>query len=130
MARHIDFFRLTYRDQKEFCDNLTCISHDPPLQVSIERESGIKFYTMNRKQLHEFWQCYVRDQQHFCDLGCPNSCKICPWVKAVHKELRDHFFFDFDRSKEHQPVLWKVFSSLLDRKLLPCLVEIQVIERK
>ena len=43
MARHINFFRLTYRDQKEFCDNLTCISHDLPLPVNIERESGIKF---------------------------------------------------------------------------------------
>ena len=85
---------------------------------------------MNRKQLNEFWQCCVRDQQHFCDLGCPNSCKICPWVKAVYKELRDNLFFDFDRSKEQQPVLMKVFSSLLDRKLLPCLVEIQIIERK
>ena len=94
MARHIDFFRLTYRARKEFCDNLTCIGHDPPLQVNIERESGIKFYTMNRKQLNEFWQCCVRDQQHFCDLECPNSCKICPWVKAVYNKLRDNFFFD------------------------------------
>ena len=130
MARHIDFFRLTYQARKEFCDNVTCKGHDPPLQINIERESGIKFYTMNRKQLNEFWQCCVRDQQHFCDLGCPDSCKMCRWVRTVYNELRDNFFFDFDRSKDQQPMLWKVFSSLLDKKLFPCLVEIQIVERK
>ena len=72
----------------------------------------------------------MRDQQHFCDLGCPYSCKICRWVRTVYNELRDNFFFDFDRSKEQQPILWKVFNSLLDKKLLPCLVEIQIAERK
>ena len=91
MARHIDFFGLTYRARKEFCNNLTCKGHDPPLQINIERESGIKFYTMNRKQLNEFWQCCVRDQQHFCDLGCPDSCKMCRWVRTVYNELRDSF---------------------------------------
>ena len=72
----------------------------------------------------------MRDQQHFCDLGCSDSCKMCWWARTVYNELRDNFFFDFDRSKEQQPNLWKVSSSLLDKKLLPCLVEIQIAERK
>ena len=115
---------------KRICDNLTCQGHDPPLQINIEKESGIKFYTMNRQQLNEFWQCCIRDQQSFCSLICADSCKICKWVKTVYNELRDNFFFNFDHSKDQQPFLWKVFSSLLDKKLLPCLAEIQIIDRK
>ena len=47
MARHKDFYYLTFRDHKEFCDNLTCQGHKPPLQVNIEKETSTKFYTMN-----------------------------------------------------------------------------------
>ena len=116
MAKAREFYYLTFRDYKEFCDNLTCQGHRPPLQVNIEKEKGIKFYTMNRLQLNEFWQCCLRDQQALCSLICTESCKICKWVKAVYNELKHNFFFDFDRSRDKQPILWKVFSSLLDKK--------------
>ena len=129
MAKEREFYCLTFRDYKEFCDNLTCPGHKPPLQINVEKETGTKFYTMNRLQLNEFWQCCLRDQQAFCSLICTESCKICKWVKAVYYELRDNFFFDFDRSRDEQPILWNVFSSLLDKKMLPCLVEIQTIKR-
>ena len=77
MAKEKEFYYLTFRDYKEFCDNLTCQGHKPPLQINVEKESGIKFYTMNRLQLNEFWQCCLRDQQAFCSLICTESCKIC-----------------------------------------------------
>ena len=130
MATCIDFFHSTFWLRKEFCDNLTCKGHNPTLPVHIYRENNIKFYLFNRKQLNEFWQCCVEDQKVFCDWGCSNSCQICKWVKAVYNELRDNFFFDFDRSNNKQPILWKVFSSNLDKKLHPCLVEIEIAERK
>ena len=131
MATCIDFFHLTFWHRKEFCDNLTCKGHDPPLPVHIYPEIKIKFYLLNRKQLNEFWQCCVEDKKVFCDdWFFPSSCKICKWVTAVCAELRDNFFFDFDWSKEEQPILWKVFSSNLDKKLRPCLVEIEIGERK
>ena len=53
MAREKEFYYLTFRDYKEFCDNLTCQGHKPPLQVNIEKERGTKFYTMNRLQLQQ-----------------------------------------------------------------------------
>ena len=84
---------------------------------------------MNRLQVNEFWQCCLRDQQAFCYLICTGSRKICKWVRTVDNELRDNFFFHFDRSKDKQPILWRVFSCFLDKKLLPCLVEIQTIKR-
>ena len=55
MVRNSEFYYLTFRDYKEFCDNLTCPGHKPPLQVNVEKETDIKFYTMNRLQLNEFW---------------------------------------------------------------------------
>ena len=62
MAKEKEFYYLTFRDYKEFCDNLTCPGHKPPLQINVEKETGNKFYTMNRLQLNEFWQCCLRDQ--------------------------------------------------------------------
>ena len=116
MAREKEFYYLTFRDYKEFGDNLTCQGHKPLLQINVEKETGAKFYTMNRLQLNEFWQCCLRDQQTFCSLICTESCKICKWVKTVYNKLRDNFFFDFDRSKDEQPILWRVFSCFLDKK--------------
>ena len=105
--------------------------NDPTLPVHIYRESNIKFYLFNRKQLNEFWQCCVEDKKAFCDYwSCQSSCQICKWVSAVYVELRDNFFFYFDRSNDKQPILWKVFSSHLDKKLRPCLVDIEIAERK
>ena len=128
MAKAVDFFNLTYHNYKEFCDNCTCEGHNPPLKVNVD-ENGFYFYTLNRLQLNEFWKCCLRDQKFFCSEICTKSCSVCKWVKTVYNELRDNFFFDFDRSKTEQPILWKVYSSYLDKKLRPCLVEIQVIRR-
>ena len=130
MARCIDFFNATFWLRKKFCDNLTCKGHNPGLIVHSYPESNIKFYLFNRKQLNEFWQCFVEDKKVFCDSNCPSSCKICKWVTAVYNELRDNFFFYFDRANNKQPILWNVFSSNFDKKLLPCLVEIETAERK
>ena len=129
MAQSIDFFDTTFWHKKEFCDNLTCRGHKPGVTVYIYPKSNIKFYLLNRQQLNEFWKCCVEDQKVFCEWSC-TSCRICKWVTTVYNELRDHFFFDFDRQKDKQPILWKVFSSYLDKKLLPCSVEIEIAERK
>ena len=56
MAKEREFYCLTFRDYTEFCDNLTCPGHKLPLQINVEKETGTKFYTMNRLQLNEFWQ--------------------------------------------------------------------------
>ena len=129
MSSELQYYYLTFRDYNEFCVNLTCQGHKPPLQINVEKETGTMFYTMNRQQLNNFWQCCIRDQKTFCSLVCPESCKVCKWIKTVYNELRDIFFFDFDRTKPNneQPYLWRVFSSYLDKKLLPVLAEIQIV---
>ena len=129
MSSELQYYYLTFRDYNEFCVNLTCQGHKPPLQVNIEKETSTMFYGLNRQQLNDFWQSCIRDQKTFCSLVCPESCKVCKWVKTVYNELRDNFFFDFDRSKsnDEQPYMWRVFSSYLDKKLLPVLAEIQII---
>ena len=85
---------------------------------------------MNRHQLNEFWNCCLNDQKTFCSLICHDSFKVCKLVKTVYTELKDNFFFDFDKTKsmDQQPYLWKAFTSYLDKKCLPVLVEIQIIK--
>ena len=129
MSSEMKYYYLTFRDYNEFCVNLSCKGHKPPLQINCDKETGTMFYTMNRHQLNEFWHCCLNDQKTFCSVVCPDSCKVCKWVKTVYNEMRDNFFFDFDRSKsmDEQPHLWRVFSSYLDRKAFPVLAEIQTI---
>ena len=74
MTKEREFYYLTFCDYKEFCDNLTCKGHNPPLQIDVEKETGTKFYTLNRLQLNEFWQCCLGDQQTFCSIICTESC--------------------------------------------------------
>ena len=57
-----------------------------------------------------------------------SSCRICKWVSAVYAELKDNYFFDFDKDSNKQPVLWKIFSAYLNKKKLPVLVKIEIAQ--
>ena len=111
--------------RKEFCDNLTCQGHKSGFAVYHYPKTLLKFYLLNRQELNEFWQCCVKDQEIFCEWNC-TSCRICKWVSCVYAELKDNYFFDFDKKSRKQLILWKVFSAYLDKKLLPCLAEIEI----
>ena len=43
MAREKEFYYLTFRDYKEFCDNLTCQGHKPFLQINVEKKLALSF---------------------------------------------------------------------------------------
>ena len=92
MSSEMKYYYLTFRDYNEFCVNLSCKGHKPPLQINSDKETGTMFYTMNRHQLNEFWHCCLNDQKTFCSVVCPDSCKVCKWVKTVYNEMRDNFF--------------------------------------
>ena len=128
MSSDWKFYYLTFRDYREFCVCLTCKGHKPPLEINCEKD-GTLFYTLNRHQLNEFWNCCLNDQKTFCSLICLDSCKVCKWVKTVYRELKQNFFFDFDNTKtmNDQPYLWRFLSCYLDKKCTHVLAETQVI---
>ena len=99
MSSNLQYYYLTFRDYREFCICLTCKGHKPPLQINCEKD-GTMFYTMNRHQLNEFWNCCQNDQKIFCSLICPDSCKVCKWVKTVYGELTQNFFLILIRQKQ------------------------------
>ena len=90
MSSDLKYYYLTFRDYVENCISLTCKGHNPPLKINCE-ENGTMFYTMNRHQLNEFWNCCLNDQKTFCSLICHDSCKVCKLVKTVYTELKDNF---------------------------------------
>ena len=126
MAQNNDVvFDAEFWGYKEFCDNLTCPSHQSGFPVYYYPKDSLRFYLLDQRELNEFWKCCVRDQEIFCEKKC-DRCNVCKYVSVVYEELKQNYFFDFDKSSDRQPVLWKVFSINLDKKLMPVLAEIEI----
>ena len=93
---------------------------------------------MNRKQLGQYWRCVIKDRDTFCLDRCGNcsicrcgNCSICKEMTDVFTELQDSFFFypkqslaNNDDPISYQPVLWRVFNSIIDKKNKKFLTEI------
>ena len=63
----------------------------------------------------------VEDRDSFCPSRC-NQCNICKEMSDVFTELQDSYFFYPKTSVEnnheeipYQPVLWRVFTSVIDK---------------
>ena len=77
---------------------------------------------MNRQQLSQYWQCLIADRDAFCPEKC-EKCSICKEMADVFVELQDSLFFhrkksvanNFDQVP-YQPILWRVFNSVIDKK--------------
>ena len=76
---------------------------------------------MNRKQLGEYWRCVTEDGDSFCLDRC-DKCNICKAMSDVFAELQDSYFFypnshqaNNQEEVPYQPILWKVFTSVIDK---------------
>ena len=63
----------------------------------------------------------VEDRDSFCPSRC-NQCNICKEMSDVFTELQDSYFFypktsvaDNHEKIPYQPVLWHVFTSVIDK---------------
>ena len=79
------------------------------------------FYCLNRDQLGQYWQCVVEDRDAFCPDRC-EKCNVCKEMADVFTELQNSYFFSPNASVEnnqevipYQPVLWIVFTSIIDK---------------
>ena len=98
------------------CDRLTCKGkHYPEFQLYRRNVSGCLFYILNEKQLHEYWGCCVRDQEEFCPEKC-GKCTVCKFLVSTYNELVRNYFFN--NSIDYKPILWRVFTRYLDKKII------------
>ena len=106
------------------CDRLSCEheKHSPEFDVYYHKVNNEHFYCLNQKQLGQYWQCVVKGRDTFCHERC-EKCTICKEMTDVFTELQDSFFFYPKQSLAnnvdlvpYQPVLWRVFNSVIDKK--------------
>ena len=72
----------------------------------------------------------VEDRDSFCTSKC-DKCNICKKMTDVFVELQDSYFFypktsDANSYEEipHQPILWQLFNSVIDKKNKKICIEI------
>ena len=114
------------------CCNCCCKGHQPGFQTFVD-DFGLKYYLLNREQLNEFWACTIGEQLFFCkkESECCKtlSCYVCRFVDAFYLALVNREFFNFDKTEEKEPVLWRVYTRYLDKKIDPFLVKIDIAKR-
>ena len=118
-------------DLKEKCCNCSCKGHIPYLKTFVD-DFGCKYYLVNRDQLNELWACTISEQLNFCRKESRNcekgECFVCRFVDAFYVALVSNHFYDLV-NQEKKPVLWRVYTRYLDKKIAPFLVKIQIEKR-
>ena len=129
MEKSSDFTSGYLRDK---CCNCTCQGHTPSLTIETD-EDDCRYYLLNREQLNEFWVCTIGEQLNFCKKESnpckAQTCQICRFVNNLYLALICNHFFDFDDEQVEQPVLWRVYTRFLDKKINPFLVKIDIAKR-
>ena len=104
------------------CDRLSCEgNHNPVFNLYYHKVNKEWCYCLNRNQLDQYWQCVAKDRDTFCPGRC-DRCGICKEMNDVFAELQDVYFFirkknlaNNEESKLYQPVLWRVFTTIIDK---------------
>ena len=106
------------------CDRLSCEheKHSSEFDVYYHKVNNEYFYCLNQKQLGQYWQCVIKDRDTFCLERCGKST-IGKEMTNVFNELQDSSSFYPKQSLAnnvdlvpYQPVLWRVFNSVIDKK--------------
>ena len=114
------------------CDRFSCQEgkHDPVFDLYYHKGNNEYFYCVNRNQLGQYWKCVVEDGDAYCPSTC-DKCNICNEMTEIFSELQDSYFFyprtSFANNPEdipYQPVLWRVFKSVINKGNKKCHIEI------
>ena len=105
------------------CDRFCCKEgkHLPVFNLYYHKNNNEYFYCLNRDQLGQYWQFVVEDRDSFCPSRC-DQCNICKEMSDIFTELQNNYFFYAKTSVAnnleeipYQPVLWRVFTSAIDK---------------
>ena len=72
------------------------------------------FYCLNRKQLEEYLGCIVKEKEVFCPEKC-NNCVACKILTKAYDELKSAYFFPARKDMHYQPILWQIFTDVIDK---------------
>ena len=115
-------FDFTLVGTRSECDRLSCEgNHDAVFNLHYQKSNKEWCYCLNRNQLGQYWQCVVNDRDAFCPGHC-DRCTICKEMNDVFVELQETYCFypkttpaNNNEVKPYQPVLWRVFTSIIDK---------------
>ena len=96
------------------CDRLSCEGKHREFTVFHHKKNNEVFYCLNRKQLEEYSKCVVKDQEVFCPEKC-NNCVVCKFLTGAYDVLKDAYFFSARKDMPYQPILWRIFTNVIDK---------------
>ena len=96
------------------CNRLNCDGKHAKFTLFLHKVNNEYFYYLNRKQLEEYWKCVVKDQEVFCPQKC-NNCIVCKFLTKAYDELKSAYFFSARKDMPYQPILWKIFTNVIDK---------------
>ena len=82
--------------QKE-CDILNCDGKHTEFTLFFHKVNNEYLYCLNRKQLDEYWECIVKDQEIFCSEKC-HDCVVCKFLTEASDGLRRIYFFHQEKT--------------------------------
>ena len=105
-------------------------NHNPVFNLYYHKVNKTWCYCLNRNQLVQYWQCVVQDRDTFCQSRC-DRCNLCKEMNDVFVELQDVYCFspkttpaNNEEPKPYQPVLWRVFTNIIDKNRKQLYIEI------
>ena len=126
------YFKKCYFDaqvvgtQKE-CDILNCDGKLTEFTLFFHKVNNEYFYCLNRKQLDEYWECIVKDQEIFCSEKC-HDCVVCKFLIEASDGLRRIYFFHQEKTCLIS-LFYGIFLLMLSTKLLNLFLELK-LEKK
>ena len=96
------------------CARLSCDGKHTEFTLFFHKKNNQFFYCLNRKQLEECWECIVKDQEVFCPEKC-NNCAVCKFLTKPYNKLKSAYFFSARKDMPYQPILWRIFTNVIDK---------------
>ena len=69
---------------------------------------------LKQKTVRGVLEMYCKDQEVFCPEKC-NNCIVCKFLTKAYNELKSAYFCSAREDMPYQPILWKIFTNVIDK---------------
>ena len=109
--------------QKE-CDKLSCDGKHTEFSLLFHKINNEYFHCLNRKQLDEYWECIVKDQEILCSEKC-HDCVVYKFLTEAHDGLKRSYFFHKEKTCLIN-LFHRKFLLMLSTKLINLFLELKL----